>query len=120
VHALRTPRLTSTVAAIRPHVIVQQQATAYKRVDTVTPIVGKEQRMDLQGVVAVAKQHIEDAFAAAAPRDVRLGSFLYDDHLMVWMLTIGFASASDGQETRFPKIVRGLGSKPGRPLHQSA
>jgi hypothetical protein len=62
--------------------------------------------MNLQGAVAVAKQHIEDAFAAAAPRDVRLESFLYDDHLMVWLLTIGFTGASDGQQARFSKIVR--------------
>ena len=59
-----------------------------------------------QGAVAVAKQHIEDAFAAEAPRDVRLESFLYDDHLMVWSLTIGFTCPLQEQETRLSKVVR--------------
>ena len=62
--------------------------------------------MDLQGAVAVAKQHITDAFAAEAPRDVRLESFLYDDHLMVWSFTIGFTCARRGQENRLSKVVR--------------
>ena len=47
--------------------------------------------MDLQKAVAVARGQIETAFAAGAPRDIRLEGFLYDDHLMVWSLTIGFA-----------------------------
>ena len=62
--------------------------------------------MDLQGAVAVAKQHIQDAFAAEAPQEVRLESFLYDDHLMVWSLTIGFTCASRAQEKRVSKLVR--------------
>jgi hypothetical protein len=62
--------------------------------------------MDLQGVVAVAKEHINDAFAIDAPRDIRLESFLYDDHLMVWSLTIGFASGNQAQQERISKVVR--------------
>jgi len=46
--------------------------------------------MDLKSAVAVAKQHVSDLFAAGAPQDVRLEEFLYDDHLGVWTLTIGF------------------------------
>ena len=46
--------------------------------------------MDLKEAVAVARQQISDLFAADAPRDIRLENFLYDDHLMVWSLTIGF------------------------------
>ena len=62
--------------------------------------------MDLQAAVAIAKQHIEDAFAAEAPRNLRLESFLYDDHLMVWSLTIGFTCAPEQQEARLSKVVR--------------
>jgi hypothetical protein len=47
--------------------------------------------MNLKEAVAVAKQQINDLFTADAPRDIRLEGFLYDDHLMVWSLTIGFA-----------------------------
>jgi hypothetical protein len=49
--------------------------------------------MDLQKAVAAARQQIAQAYAADAPRDIRLESFLYDDHLMVWSLTIGFPLA---------------------------
>ena len=59
--------------------------------------------MNLQAAVAVAKEHISDLFAVASPRDIRLESFLYDDHLMVWSLTIGFAGAGDA---RCSKLVR--------------
>jgi len=62
--------------------------------------------MDLQRAVAVAKEQIGEAFAADNPRDVRLESFLYDDHLMVWSLTIGFAAAGSGHAGRVSKIVR--------------
>ena len=62
--------------------------------------------MNLKNAVIVAKQHICDLFAADAPQDVRLEGFLYDDHLAVWSLTIGFAPAGHGQEARIAKIVR--------------
>jgi hypothetical protein len=62
--------------------------------------------MNLQPVVTVAKQHISELFAADAPRDIRLETFLYDDHLMVWTLTIGFARAEDEQNARISKVVR--------------
>jgi hypothetical protein len=62
--------------------------------------------MDLKNAAAVAKEHICDLFAADAPENVRLEGFLYDDHLAVWSLTIGFAPSGHGQEARISKIVR--------------
>ncbi len=69
--------------------------------------------MDLRRAVAAARQQIETEYAADAPRDIRLESFLYDDHLMVWSLTIGFAPADRTGEAPPPaaqgrryKIVR--------------
>lgn len=66
--------------------------------------------MNLKEAVAVAKQQINDLFAADTPRDVRLEGFLYDDHLMVWSLTIGFALANCSNEAlplvRKYKVVR--------------
>lgn len=62
--------------------------------------------MDLQAAVNIAKQHVEDVFAIEAPRDLRLESFQYDDHLMVWSLTIGFTCAPRQHETRLSKVVR--------------
>ena len=59
--------------------------------------------MDLQSAVAIAKQHVGDLLAADAPRNLRLEEFLYDDHLGVWTLTIGFALADAG---RGNKVVR--------------
>ena len=54
--------------------------------------------MDLKEAVAVARQQITDLFAADAPRDIRLENFLYDDHLMVWSLTIGFELSNHAAE----------------------
>ena len=59
--------------------------------------------MDLQSAVAIAKQHVGDLLAAEAPRNIRLEEFLYDDHLGIWTLTIGFALAD---VARGRKIVR--------------
>jgi hypothetical protein len=61
--------------------------------------------MNLKEAVAVAKQQVNDLFAPGAPQHVRLEQFLYDDHLMVWSLTIGFA-LPDHPETRNYRIVR--------------
>ncbi len=58
--------------------------------------------MNLQAAVDLAKQHIADLFVADSPRDLRLETFLYDDHLMVWSLTIGFSRADE----RVSKLVR--------------
>jgi hypothetical protein len=58
--------------------------------------------MNLQAAADLAKQHIADLFAAESPHDIRLETFLYDDHLMVWSLTIGFTRADD----RISKLVR--------------
>jgi len=76
-------------------------------------VAGKGRSMDLKEAVAVARQRIDDLFAADAPRDIRLEGFLYDDHLMVWSLTIGFALASHARDPVTPaapprsyKIVR--------------
>ncbi len=66
--------------------------------------------MNLKEAVAVARQQINDLFAADAPQNVRLEAFLYDDHLMVWSLTIGFALARNAGDphlkARRYKIVR--------------
>jgi hypothetical protein len=66
--------------------------------------------MDLREAAAIARQQIADLFAADTPQEVRLETFLYDDHLMVWSLTFGFAPASNGQDSepgpRSYKIVR--------------
>jgi hypothetical protein len=66
--------------------------------------------MDLREAVAAAKQHINDLFAGEAPQNVRLEAFLYDDHLMVWSLTIGFAVSSHAEDAdpqaRSYKVVR--------------
>jgi hypothetical protein len=58
--------------------------------------------MNLKEVVAVAKQEVNALFADA-PQDVRMEQFLYDDHLGIWSLTIGFALPGDA---RGYKIVR--------------
>ena len=58
--------------------------------------------MDLREAAAIARQQITDLFAADAPQDVRLETFLYDDHLMVWSLTIGFALAGGGESGEPP------------------
>ncbi|HEU0156433.1 MAG TPA: hypothetical protein VFQ82_10210 [Stellaceae bacterium] len=47
--------------------------------------------MDLRQVVAVAKQQVADLCAPDIPQNLRLENYLYDDHLGVWSLTIGFA-----------------------------
>jgi hypothetical protein len=60
--------------------------------------------MNLQDAATLAKKHVCDLFAADAPQNISLEAFLYDDHLMVWSLTIGFAAAS--QDSRISKIVR--------------
>jgi hypothetical protein len=61
--------------------------------------------MNLKDAVAIAKAHIGDLLAADRPQNIRLESFLYDDHLMVWSLTIGFA-LNHGQDARIAKLVR--------------
>ena len=61
--------------------------------------------MDLKAAVAIAKRQIADVFAADAPQNVRLEEFLYDDHLGVWTLTIGFAGIAAPQIRNY-KIVR--------------
>jgi hypothetical protein len=63
---------------------------------------GEDVQMNLREAVAVAKQEIND-LSADAPQAVRLEQFLYDDHLAVWSLTIGFALPG---EARVYKIVR--------------
>jgi hypothetical protein len=60
--------------------------------------------MNLKEALAVAKQEVNDLFAPVALQDVRLEQFLYDDHLAVWSLTIGFA-LPDHPEARTYNIV---------------
>ena len=62
--------------------------------------------MDLKAAVAVAKQRIAEAFAAEAPRNIRLEGFLYDDHLMVWSLTLGFELSPPASQARASTVVR--------------
>ena len=62
--------------------------------------------MNLKAVAETARQHINDVFAANMPRDIRLETWLYDDHLMVWSLTIGFTPSKDERATRTRKLVR--------------
>jgi hypothetical protein len=60
--------------------------------------------MNLQAAVAIAKEHIGELFADS-PHDLKLETFLYDDHLMVWSLTIGFARAGP-DAVRITRLVR--------------
>ena len=62
--------------------------------------------MNLKAVAETARQHIGELFAADMPRDIRLETWLYDDHLMVWSLTIGFTPSKDERATRTRKVVR--------------
>ena len=61
--------------------------------------------MNLKAAADIARQHIADGFAADL-RGVRLESWIYDDHLMVWSLTFGFASSGGAQPIRTQKVVR--------------
>ena len=68
--------------------------------------------MNLKEAVAVARQQVNDLFAPEMPQNMRLEEFLYDDHLAVWTLTIGFAlpmraaDAPNSAQGRNYKIVR--------------
>jgi hypothetical protein len=46
--------------------------------------------MDLKEAVAIAKREVGGLFTPP-PQNLRLEEYLYDDHLGVWSLTIGFA-----------------------------
>jgi hypothetical protein len=61
--------------------------------------------MNLKEAVAVAKQQVSDIFAPDAPQQIRLEHFIYDDHLAVWSLTIGFVPPGRA-DLRSYKIVR--------------
>ncbi|HVH77908.1 MAG TPA: hypothetical protein VM782_00835 [Stellaceae bacterium] len=61
--------------------------------------------MDLKQAVAVAKQHVGELCAPDIPHNMRLEEFLYDDHLAVWSLTIGYV-LPQLDETRNYKVVR--------------
>src|SRR4051794_2917173 len=58
--------------------------------------------MNLKAVAETARQHICDLFAADMPCDIRLETWLYDDHLMVWSLTLGFTRAGDPRPQACP------------------
>jgi hypothetical protein len=62
--------------------------------------------MNLKAVADSARQHICDLFAADMPRDIRLETWLYDDHLMVWSLTLGFTPSNEERATPTRKLVR--------------
>ncbi|MBV9555424.1 MAG: hypothetical protein JO032_21810 [Alphaproteobacteria bacterium] len=59
--------------------------------------------MDLKQAVAIAKREVSGLYDARAAHELRLEHFLYDDHLGVWSLTIGFALPG---AARGSKIVR--------------
>ena len=61
--------------------------------------------MNLKEAVAVAKQQVSDLLAPEIPEHLLLENFLYDDHLGVWSLTIGFALPR-GEAARSYKLVR--------------
>lgn len=61
--------------------------------------------MDLQAAVAVAKQHVNGLFGPDVPQNLRLENFLYDDHLAVWSLTIGYALPRSAEGRNY-KLVR--------------
>jgi len=62
--------------------------------------------MNLKDAATLAKEHVSSLFAAEALQNVRLEGFLYDDHLMVWSLTIGFDPPGPRQVARTSKVVR--------------
>ncbi len=62
--------------------------------------------MDLKEAVAVAKLQVNDLFAPDVLQDVRLEGCLYDDHLGVWSLTIGFTPPQRNQDVLNSPQVR--------------
>jgi len=60
--------------------------------------------MDLKEAVTIAKRRVAELCAPNVPQNMRLEHFLYDDHLAVWSLTIGFALPVHS-EARNYKIV---------------
>ena len=60
--------------------------------------------MDLKEAAAVAKQQVHDLLAPDIPQNVRLENFLYDDHLGVWSLTIGFALPHQERRCKFIRV----------------
>jgi hypothetical protein len=61
--------------------------------------------MDLKQAVVAAKQQVTASCAPDTAQSMRLEEFVYDDHLGIWSLTIGFA-LPDRDEPRSYKIVR--------------
>ena len=61
--------------------------------------------MDLTAAVAAAKQHVNELLAPDIPHNMRLEEFLYDDHLAIWTLTIGYALPPVDQDRSY-KIIR--------------
>jgi hypothetical protein len=66
--------------------------------------------MDLKEAVTIAKRQVSEQFAEQAPQNLRLEEYLYDDHLGVWSLTIGFSACATGDAAssvpRSLKLVR--------------
>jgi hypothetical protein len=60
--------------------------------------------VNLKDAVAIAKQRVAELCAPQIPQNMRLENFLYDDHLAVWSLTIGFALPGTA-EARSLKLV---------------
>jgi hypothetical protein len=62
--------------------------------------------MDLRQAAAVAKQAVADLFAPATAPNLRLENYLYDDHLGIWSLTIGFAPPGEEPKASGPPHLR--------------
>ena len=58
--------------------------------------------MRVNEAIQLAKNFVQDAFPGEALSDLRSEAFVYDDHLAVWTVTIGFRRA----ETAEQRVVR--------------
>ncbi|HVC51639.1 MAG TPA: hypothetical protein VND87_06430 [Stellaceae bacterium] len=61
--------------------------------------------MNVSEAVAAAKKHIGDLFAAEPVRDLRMEEFLFDDHLGVWTITLGFNASSRPRDYRIVRVA---------------
>lgn len=62
--------------------------------------------MNLKEAVSVAMRRVHEQLGPNGPGDLRLEQFLYDDHLAVWSLTIGFAVSGEAAGGRGRMLVR--------------
>ncbi|MGH7095949.1 MAG: hypothetical protein ACREFB_20775 [Stellaceae bacterium] len=55
--------------------------------------------------VAAAKRHLGEQFAGEPIGDLRMEEFLYDDHLGVWTITLGFNASSRPRDYRIVRVA---------------